>query len=117
MYDVKDWAEVHRLFHREYWAKTATADKLAMSRITLGRLLRWSNRLARPAEGSVDAEAQFSTGQKRAISADVDISVREPNEWTTGRGRLVVVPWVTDGWSLVWYPSNAAICWSNASDV
>ena len=39
MYDVKDWAEVHRLFHREGLAKTAIAENLAMSRNTVDRLL------------------------------------------------------------------------------
>jgi transposase len=39
VHDVKDWAEVHRLFHRERWSKTAIADKLQMSRNTVDRLL------------------------------------------------------------------------------
>lgn len=39
MYKVQDWAEVHRLFHRERWTKTAIADKLGMSRNTVCRLL------------------------------------------------------------------------------
>ncbi len=39
MYDVKDWAEVHRLFHREGVAKARIARMLAMSRNTVDRLL------------------------------------------------------------------------------
>lgn len=39
MYRVQDWAEVHRLFHREGWSKTAVAEKLSMSRNTVDRLL------------------------------------------------------------------------------
>lgn len=39
MHDVKDWAEVHRLFHRDRWSKTAIAEKLEMSRNTVDRLL------------------------------------------------------------------------------
>lgn len=39
MYDVQDWAEVHRLFHREGWSKTAIAEQLSMSRNTVDRLL------------------------------------------------------------------------------
>jgi transposase len=39
VYDVQDWAEVHRLFHRERWSKTAIAEKLHMSRNTVDRLL------------------------------------------------------------------------------
>jgi transposase len=36
---VKDWAEVHRLFHRDRWSKTAIAEQLHMSRNTVDRLL------------------------------------------------------------------------------
>lgn len=39
MYEVQDWAEVHRLFHREGWAKAGIAEKLEMSRNTVSRLL------------------------------------------------------------------------------
>jgi len=39
VYNVQDWAEVHRLFHRESWSKTAIAEKLHMSRNTVDRLL------------------------------------------------------------------------------
>jgi transposase len=39
VYQVQDWAEVHRLFHREGWAKSKIAEKLGMSRNTVGRLL------------------------------------------------------------------------------
>jgi transposase len=39
VYQVQDWAEVHQLFHREGWSKTDIADKLGMSRNTVGRLL------------------------------------------------------------------------------
>ena len=39
MYQVHDWAEVHRLFYREGWAKTRIADRLGMSRNTVTRLL------------------------------------------------------------------------------
>lgn len=42
MYRVHDWAEVHRLFHREGWTKTKIAGKLEMSRNTVDRLLELS---------------------------------------------------------------------------
>ena len=42
MYEVHDWAEVQRLFHREGWAKTRIAEKLEMSRNTVARLLALS---------------------------------------------------------------------------
>jgi transposase len=39
MYDVHDWAEVHRLHHVEGLSKAAVAAKLSMSRTTVHRLL------------------------------------------------------------------------------
>jgi len=39
VYDVHDWAEVHRLYHREHLNKTAIAKRLGMSRPTVIRLL------------------------------------------------------------------------------
>lgn len=39
MHQVEDWAEVHRLFHREGMAKAAIARRLGMSRNTVDRLL------------------------------------------------------------------------------
>lgn len=54
MYKVQDWAEVHRLFHREHWTKTAIAEKLEMSRNTVDRLLALDQppRYERQAKGS-----------------------------------------------------------------
>lgn len=54
MYQVHDWAEVHRLFHREGWTKTKIADKLGMSRNTVARLLELGEapRYQRAAGGS-----------------------------------------------------------------
>ncbi len=40
MYDVQDWAEVHRLFHREGLNKSQIAQRLGMSRTTVYGLLR-----------------------------------------------------------------------------
>lgn len=39
VYQVQDWAEVHRLFFREGWSKTKIAEKLGMSRNTVSRLV------------------------------------------------------------------------------
>ncbi|MDE0170123.1 MAG: hypothetical protein OXS29_11475 [bacterium] len=39
MYEVHDWAEVHRLFHREGLSKSRIAERLGMSRDTVVRLL------------------------------------------------------------------------------
>jgi transposase len=54
VYRVQDWAEVHRLFEREQWSKTAIAIKLGMSRNTVERLLALNEppRYSRPAKGS-----------------------------------------------------------------
>lgn len=54
MYRVHDWAEVHRLFHREGWNKTSIADKLEMSRSTVTLLLELSEppRYERTAQGA-----------------------------------------------------------------
>jgi len=42
VYDVHDWAEVRRLYHREHLSKTAIARRLGMSRPTVIRLLELS---------------------------------------------------------------------------
>jgi hypothetical protein len=39
VHPVEDWAEVHRLFHRERLPKAAIARRLGMSRNTVARLL------------------------------------------------------------------------------
>lgn len=39
MFRVQEWAEVHRLFHREKCSKAEIADRLGMSRTTVYRLL------------------------------------------------------------------------------
>ena len=54
MYQVHDWAEVHRLFHREGVSKTGIAGRLGMSRNTVARLLGLSEppRYERVAAGS-----------------------------------------------------------------
>ncbi len=39
VYVVHDWAEVHRLFHREGLSKSRVAERLGMSRNTVARLL------------------------------------------------------------------------------
>jgi transposase len=54
VYDVQNWAEVHRLFHREGWSKTAIAEKFHMSRNTVDRLLKLQEppHYERPTSGS-----------------------------------------------------------------
>ena len=55
MYEVQDWAEVHRLYHREGWSKAAIARQLEMSRNTVARLLELQEppRYERRATGSI----------------------------------------------------------------
>jgi transposase len=54
VHQVEDWAEVHRLFHREGMAKAAIARRLDMSRNTVDRLLglREPPRYERAPQGS-----------------------------------------------------------------
>ena len=55
---MKDWAEVHRLFHREKTPKAAIARRLGMSRNTVARLLELTEppRYSRePAGSQLDA--------------------------------------------------------------
>jgi transposase len=54
VYQVHDWAEVHRLFHREGWTRTRIAERLGMSRNTVTRLLELSEppRYERASAGS-----------------------------------------------------------------
>jgi transposase len=54
VHQVEDWAEVHRLFHREGMAKAAIARRLGMSRNTVDRLLglREPPRYQRAPQGS-----------------------------------------------------------------
>ncbi len=54
MYEVHDWAEVHRLYHREHRSKSAIAKRLGMSRPTVIRLLQLAEppRYRRGAVGS-----------------------------------------------------------------
>ena len=51
MYDVHDWAEVHRLYHREHPTKAAIARRLHMSRTMVIRLLELAGTAALCAEG------------------------------------------------------------------
>ena len=55
MYEVQEWAEVHRLFHREDLSKTEIARRLGMSRNTVTRLLGLSEppKYVRPRRGSM----------------------------------------------------------------
>ncbi|MGH7320763.1 MAG: IS21 family transposase [Candidatus Rokuibacteriota bacterium] len=54
MHQVEDWAEVHRLFHREGLAKAAIARRLGIGRNTVDRLLARSEppRYRRASQGS-----------------------------------------------------------------
>src|SRR6266567_676811 len=71
---VRDWAEVHRLFERERLSKTAIATRLSMSRPTVRRLLEMDEppRYERTASGSkLDPHAE-------AIAAMLDQDPKMP---------------------------------------
>ena len=71
---MEDWAEVHRLFHREAMAKSAIARRLGMSRNTVDRLLGLTEppRYTRePAGSQLDAFAD-----RIAAMLDADATVR-----------------------------------------
>ena len=74
MYDVHDWAEVHRLHQVEGLSKAAVAAKLSMSRTTVHRLLALPEPpkyARRPAGSQVDRFAE-------AIAAMLDADPKVP---------------------------------------
>jgi DNA-binding transcriptional regulator LsrR (DeoR family) len=74
MYDVHDWAEVHRLHHVEGLGKAAIAAKLSMSRTTVYRLLALPEPpryVRKPAGSQVDRFAE-------AIAAMLDAEPTVP---------------------------------------
>ena len=77
VYEVQDWAEVHRLFHREGLAIAKIAERLGMSRNTVMRLL------ARPVPRS---ECRRAPGRDRTRRACSDKSVEHQLRRGTTRG-------------------------------
>lgn len=77
MYQVHDWAEVHRLFHREGWAKAKIAAMLGMSRNTVSRLLECSEppRYRREACGSKLDPFRASIACMLDVDAEVPATV------------------------------------------
>lgn len=73
MYDVHDWAEVHRLHHVEGLSKAAVAAKLSMSRTTVHRLLGLSEPPRYRREGSGSQVEAFA--EAIAAMLDEDASV------------------------------------------
>jgi transposase len=81
VYQVRDWAEVHRLFERERLSKSAIARRLGMSRPTVIRLLGLQEppRYRRaPTSSKLDV-------YKQAIAAmlDADPRCRPGSSWST----------------------------------
>ncbi len=72
MFSVHDWAEVHRLFHREQLSKSAIGKRLGMTRHTVARLLaraeppryRRARRRARSSIRSVCSGAAFRAASR-----------------------------------------------------
>jgi transposase len=90
VYDVQDWAEVHRLFHRQGWSKTAIAGKLSMSRNTVDRLLKLTEppHYERKPKGSAldafDDEIVSMLGQDPTVRATVIMERLRPLGYTGG---------------------------------
>jgi transposase len=74
MYDVHDWAEVHRLHHVEGLSKAAVAARLSMSRTTVHRLLA----LAEPPAYRRRTAGSQLDGFVDAIAAMLDEDPRVP---------------------------------------
>ena len=82
---MEDWAEVHRLFHREGLAKAAIARRLGMSRNTVARLLE----LDEPPRYGGRRRARSSTRSPTAIAAMLDGG---PDRARDGHPRAPPVP-------------------------
>lgn len=74
MYDVHDWAEVHRLFRREHLTKATIARRLGMSRTTVIRLLE----LAEPPRYVREPASSKLDPHKDAIAAMLDLDPEAP---------------------------------------
>jgi transposase len=94
VYGVQDWAEVHRLFHREGLTKSAIARRLGMSRTTVIELLvrdgppRYERR---PAGSMLDP---FKDEIRRMLADDPDVAatvVLERIRPSGFEGRITIV--------------------------
>jgi transposase len=74
VYQVHDWAEVHRLFERERLSKSAIAKRLGMSRPTVIRLLR----LGEPPRYQRESAGSKLDAYKHAIAAMLDADPQVP---------------------------------------
>ncbi len=99
MYQVQDWAEVHRLFHREGWAIAQIAERLGMSRNTVMRLL------ARPVPRS---ECRRAPGRDRTRRACSDKSVEHQLRRGTTRGSQRCLVQASTGSDGGWVDGEAA---------
>ena len=89
MYSVQDWAEIHRLYHREGVPKAVIARRLGMSRSTVIRLLELGEppRYQRACSGSkLDL---FKDEVARML--DQDPEVPAPWSWSTCAGGAMPV--------------------------
>jgi AraC-like DNA-binding protein len=81
VYQVRDWAEVHRLFEREQLSKSAIAKRLGMSRPTVIRLLG----LQEPPCYQRESPGSTLDAYKHAIAAllDADPRCRPRSSWSS----------------------------------
>ena len=74
MYNVNDWAEIHRLHHREHMSKSAIAERLHMSRTTVIRLLD----ITEPPRYVREMAGSKLERHKDAIAAMLDVDPKVP---------------------------------------
>jgi transposase len=94
VYGVQDWAEVHRLFHRDGLSKSAIAKRLGMSRTTVIELLARDGppRYARAPAGSM--LDPFKDEIRRMLADDPDVAatvVLERIRRSGFAGRITIV--------------------------
>ena len=78
MYEVKDWAEVHRLFDREGLSKMRIGERLGMSRNTVSRFLD----LAEPPRYEREPTGSKLDAYKGAIVKMLDVDEEAPSRPT-----------------------------------
>jgi transposase len=74
VYDVHDWAEIHRLHRREHLTKATIARRLEMSRTTVIRLLE----LTEPPRYVREVASSKLDPYKDAIAAMLDVDPEVP---------------------------------------
>lgn len=100
MYEVQEWAEVHRLFHREDLSKSEIAGRLGMSRNTVTRLLGLSEppRYERPRRGSMldPHKATIVGWLKEDAEAAATVILERLRDHGYGGGITILKDWLAE---------------------